>query len=123
MAAYQQIMQNRSGSGGLAPDDAALHRALVEHTLFGADVVPSAIHITAATLAAMSPSVGFQEMQLHSLIMGVDKESVAKRGPFGRRPRDIKLGSLDWLQDDEAQSSFSRHAGTDWGGRQRRQAG
>ncbi len=107
MAAYQQIMQNRSGSGGPAPDDAALHRALVEHTLFGADVVPSAIHITAATLAAMSPSVSFQEMQLHSLIMGVDKESVAKRGPFGRRPRDIKLGSLDWLQDDEAQSSFS----------------
>ena len=107
MAAYQQIMQNRSGFGGPAPDDAALHRALVEHTLFGADVVPSAIHITAATLAAMSPSVGFQEMQLHSLIMGVDKESVAKRGPFGRRPRDIKLGSLDWLQDEEAQSSFS----------------
>jgi len=107
MAAYQQIMQNRSGFGGPARDDAALHRALVEHTLFGADVVPSAIHITAATLAAMSPAVSFQEMQLHSLIMGVDKESVAKRGPFGRRPRDIKLGSLDWLQDDEAQSSFS----------------
>ena len=107
MAAYQQIMQNRSGFGGPASDDAALHRALVEHTLFGSDVVPSAIHITAATLAAMSPSVGFQEMQLHSLIMGVDKKSVAKHGPFGRRPRDIKLGSLDWLQDDEAQSSFS----------------
>ncbi len=107
MAAYQQIMQNRSGFGGPARDDAALHRALMEHTLFGADVVPSAIHITAATLAAMSPSVSFEEMQLHSLIMGVDKESVAKRGPFGRRPRDIKLGSLDWLQDDEAQSSFS----------------
>ncbi len=107
MAAYQQIMQNRSGLGGPATDDTALHQALVEHTLFGADVVPSAIHITAATLAAMSPSVGFEEMQLHSLMMGVDKESVAKRGPFGRRPRDIKLGSLDWLQDDEAQSSFS----------------
>ena len=107
MASYQQIMQNRSGLGGSTRDDAALHRALVEHTLFGADVVPSAIHITAATLAAMSPSVGFREMQLHSLVMGVDKESVAKRSPFGRRPRDIRLGSLDWLQDDEAQSSFS----------------
>ena len=107
MAAYQQIMQNRSGFGGPAPDDVALHRALVEHTLFGADVVPSAIHITAATLAAMSPSVGFEEMQLHSLIMGVDPESEAMHGSFGRRPGDIKLGSLDWLQDDEAQSSFS----------------
>ena len=107
MAAYQQIMQNRSGFGGPAPDDVALHRALVEHTLFGADVVPSAIHITAATLAAMSPTVSFQEMQLHALIMGVDPESVAMHGSFGRRPGDIRLGSLDWLQDDEAQSSFS----------------
>ena len=107
MAAYQQIMQNRSGFGGPAPDDVALHRALVEHTLFGADVVPSAIHITAATLAAMSPTVGFEEMQLHSLTMGVDPESVAMHGSFGRRPSDIRLGSLDWLQDDEAQSSFS----------------
>lgn len=107
MAAYQQIMQNRSGFGGPMPDDASLHRALMEHTLFGADVVPSAIHITAATLAAMSPSVGFEEMQLHSLIMGVDPESVAMHGTFGRRPGDIRLGSLDWLQDDEAQSSFS----------------
>ena len=107
MAAYQQIMQNRSGLSGSAPDDTALHQALVEHTLFGADVVPSAIHITAATLAAMSPSVGFEEMQLHSLIMGVDPESVAMHGSFGRRPGDIRLGSLDWLHDDEAQSSFS----------------
>ena len=55
----------------------------------------------------MSPSVGFGEMQLHSLIMGVDTESGAKHGSFGRRPGDIKLGSLDWLHAPEAQSSFS----------------
>ena len=112
MAAYQQIVQNRAATPmrtawSEVSDDSAVHQALVEHTLFGADVVQAAIHITAATLAAMSPSVGFQEMQLHSLIMGVDTDSVAKRGSLGRRPRDIKLGSLDWLQDPEAQSSFS----------------
>ena len=130
MAAYQQIVQNRAamppvhgstssprtrGAGSLrtgiegseTSDDTAVHQALLEHTLFGADVVQSAIHITAATLAAMSPSVGFEEMQLHSLVMGVDTESVAKHGSFGRRPDDIKLGSLDWLHDPEAQSSFS----------------
>ena len=39
--------------------------------------------------------------------MGVDSESVAMHGSFGRRPGDIRLGSLDWLQDPEAQSSFS----------------
>ena len=90
-----------------AANDSAIHQALLEHTLFGTDVVQSAIHITAATLAAMSPSVGFEEMQLHSLIMGVDAASVARRGSLGRRPGDIRLGSLDWLHEPEAQSSFS----------------
>lgn len=95
MAAYQQIVQNGAVSDGIAPDDSAVHQALVEHTLFGADVVPAAIHLTAATLAAMSPSVGFTQMQLHSLVMGMD--AVA----------GIRLGSLDWLAAPEAQSSFS----------------
>ena len=105
MAAYQQIVQNRAAVHGLAgsprtnapenSDDSDVHQALVEHTLFGADVVPAAIHLTAATLAAMSPSVGFTQMQLHSLIMGMD--AVA----------GIRLGSLDRLAAPEAQSSFS----------------
>ena len=76
-------------------DDPALHQALVEHTLFGADVVQAAIHLTAATLAAMSPSVSFTQMQLHSLRMGIDASG------------DIQLGSLDWLEAPETQSSFS----------------
>ena len=105
MAAYQQIVQNRAAVHGLADSPRAdgpensdysdVHKTLVEHTLFGADVVPAAIHLTAATLAAMSPSVGFIQMQLHSLIMGVD--AVA----------GIRLGSLDWLAAPKAQSSFS----------------
>ena len=105
MAAYQQIVQNRAAVHGLAgstrtdgpenSDDSEVHQALVEHTLFGADVVQAAIHLTAATLASMSPSVGFTQMQLHSLIMGMDAVG------------GIRLGSLDWLAAPEAQSSFS----------------
>ena len=105
MAAYQQIVQNRAAVHGLAgstrtdgpenSDDSAVHQALVEHTLFGADVVQAAIHLTAATLASMSPSVGFTQMQLHSLVMGMDAVG------------GIRLGSLDWLAAPEAQSSFS----------------
>ena len=95
MAAYQQIVSNHAAVDTSAPDDAALHQALVEHTLFGADVVQAAIHLTAATLAAMSPSVSFTQMQLHSLRMGIDASG------------DIQLGSLDWLEAPETQSSFS----------------
>ena len=134
MAAYQQIVQNhaaapasvipanslpraRYGAGIQETDDPALHQALVEHTLFGADVVQAAIHLTAATLASMSPSVGFTQMQLHSLRMGMGPppamlEELA-RNPDHRAAREgddrghIYLGSLDWLEAGETQSFFS----------------
>ena len=95
MAAYRQIVQNHVASGKSEPDNPDLHQALVEDVLFGADVVQPAIHLTAATLAAMSPSVGFSQMQLHTLRMGQDA------------PGEIELGSLDWLQAPETQSFFS----------------
>ncbi len=95
MAAYRQIVQNHATSSSVAPEDEALHRALVENVLFGADVVQAAIHLTAATLAAMSPTVSFDQMELHTLRIGVDS---------GGR---VALGSLDWLQAADTQSFFS----------------
>ena len=125
MAAYQQIVQNRAtapasvipAEAGIQETDEALHQALVEHTLFGADVVQAAIHLTAATLAAMSPSVSFTQMQLHSLRMGIGPPPAAlkelARNPdhpaFGKGDDQghIYLGSLDWLEAGETQSFFS----------------
>ena len=95
MAAYHQILQNHASSSNTAPEDAALHKALVENILFGADVVQAAIHLTAATLAAMSPTVSFDKMELHTLRIGVDADG------------KVSLGSLDWLQAQETQSFFS----------------
>ena len=95
MAAYRQILQNHSATGRADSDDPALHQALVEKVIAGADVVQSAIHLTAATLAAMSPSMRFEQMQLHTLRLGME--------PSG----DIHLGSLDWLASSEVQSFFS----------------
>ena len=94
MAAYRQIVQNHSAT----TEDSSnplLHQALVEKVITGADVVQAAIHLTAATLAAMSPSVKFEQMQLHTLRMGRDAS------------KKIWLGSLDWLQAPETQSFFS----------------
>ena len=95
MAAYRQIVQNHSAT---APDDFGdpfLHQALVEKVIIGADVVQAAIHLTAATLAAMSPSVRFEQMQLHTLRLGMDSS------------KKVWLGSLDWLEAPETQSFFS----------------
>ena len=95
MAAYRRILQNCSASGARAADP-ALHQALVERVIIGTDVVPAAIHLTAATLAAMSPSVRFERMQLHTLMYGIDEISGGAH-----------FGSIDWLKAPEAQSSFS----------------
>ncbi len=95
MAAYRQILQNHSATGRADSDDPALHQALVEKVIMGADVVQSAIHLTAATLAAMSPSMRFEQMQLHTLRLGMESSG------------DIHLGSLDWLASPEVQSFFS----------------
>ena len=95
LASYRQIVQNRAVSGVASNAETSLHRALVEETIFGADVVQAAIHLTAASLAAMSPTVRFDKMQLHTLRFGKYEEE------------QIKLGSLDWLEVPEIQSFFS----------------
>ena len=95
MAAYRQIVQNHSATAAGDSDDQLLHQALVEKVITGADVVQAAIHLTAATLAAMSPSVKFEQMQLHTLRLGRDAS------------KKIWLGSLDWLEAPETQSFFS----------------
>ena len=99
MASYRQIVQNHVAAEGAPASDPALHRALVEKIIAGTDVVQAAIHLTAATLAAMSPSVRFEQMQLHTLRLG--RESAT----------DIRLGSLDWLAAPEIQSFFSATQG------------
>lgn len=95
MAAYRQIAQNYASDREGEGDISALHKALVEKVVMGTDVVQAAIHMTAATLAAMSPFVRFEQMQLHTLRLGVE--------PSG----GVQLGSLDWLKVPEIQSSFS----------------
>jgi hypothetical protein len=44
-----------------------LHTALVENVLYGYDVLPSAVHLTASTLALLAPETCFRQMQLYSL--------------------------------------------------------
>ena len=95
MAAYRQIVQNHSAVAPAGSDNPLLHQVLVEQVINGADVVQSAIHLTAATLAAMSPLVRFEQMQLHTLRLGRDSSD------------QIRLGSLDWLEAPEIQSFFS----------------
>ncbi|GLH65820.1 hypothetical protein [Geothrix edaphica] len=68
------------------PDLQGFHRALMERILHGYDVLPSALHLTASTLALLAPEVAFTRMNLFVMPMGV-----------GDGQSGIRLGSLDFI--------------------------
>jgi hypothetical protein len=73
----------------------ALHRQLMEGVLHGYDVLPSAIHLTASTLALLAPEIAFQKMHLYTMPMGV------------RGKNDIRLGSIDFISTNAVNTQVS----------------
>jgi hypothetical protein len=77
-----------------AKDLAVLHSTLMQNVIHGYDILPSAVHLTASTLALLAPEVAFRQMNLFVMPIGVDHGT----------PR---LGSLDFLEGDQLQTQFS----------------
>jgi hypothetical protein len=65
-----------------------LHKLIIEEMLYGYDVLPSAVHLTASTLALLAPETCFQKMHLYSLPMGKMQSG------------QIYLGSIDYISSD-----------------------
>jgi hypothetical protein len=72
----------------------ALHRTLMESSIHGYDVLPSAIHLTASSLLLVAPEVKFDKLNLYCLPLS------------GRSERSIKLGSLDFLHSPSVAVQF-----------------
>ena len=76
MAAAQAFsdayIRSRAASGrSLETSDlSTLHKALMENMLHGYDVLPSAVHLTASTLALLAPEVAFRRMNLYVMPLG-----------------------------------------------------
>jgi hypothetical protein len=91
MAASQAITDNFVNSslrkGHPIEKDAlrGLHKLIVEEVLHGYDVLPSAVHLTASTLALLAPEICFEKMRLYSLPMGQMQSG------------QIYLGSIDYI--------------------------
>jgi len=84
-AVYEQITARHERAGG---DPAALHPAMMEEVLYGCDVMPSAVHITSATLSGAQPQVGFGQSRLYTM-------------PYGRlSDGSVAVGSLEFLAAD-----------------------
>ncbi len=86
-AVYERLAARHERAGG---DPSALHRVMMEEVLYGCDVMPSAIHITGATLSGVQPAVAFGTTRLYTM-------------PYGRmKDRSVQIGSLERLGDSGA---------------------
>ena len=84
-AVYEQIAARHERAGG---DSAALHTAMMEEVLYGCDVMPSAAHITSATLSGAQPTVGYGQSRIYTM-------------PYGRQQDgSVRIGSLEALSGD-----------------------
>lgn len=75
-------------------DLSTLHKTLIENTMYGYDVLPTAVHLTASTLALLAPEVAFRRMNLFVMPMGIDHGSA-------------RLGSLDFLTGSQIQTQMT----------------
>ncbi len=88
-AVYEQSATRHENAGGRSED---LHQVMMEEVLYGLDVMPSAIHITSATLSGVHPNVRFGGSRLYTL-------------PYGRqRDGSVAIGSLELLQSSSVMS-------------------
>ena len=71
-----------------------LHRTLMENMLHGYDVLPSAVHLTASTLALLAPDIAFVRMNLFVMPLGIDQGQA-------------RLGSLDFLDGREIRTQMA----------------
>ena len=91
-AVYEQIAVRHERTGG---DAAELHRVMMEQVLYGCDVLPSAVHITGATLSGVEPSVLFDTSHLYTM-------------PYGRmKDGSVMIGSLELLQASNVLTLFN----------------
>ena len=70
-ATYQRIAQLHELHGGGMPN---IHHAMMERVITGLDIMPSGVHLTAASLAGFYYKVDFKDTNLYTLAFGVDKD-------------------------------------------------
>ena len=95
-AAYRAAAYRHRRAGG---DDAPLHATMMERALIGADIMPAATHLTAATLSSAHPTTTFDRTRIHTMPYG-DPE------PDDLGGRATAIGSLDLILKDAQPTLF-----------------
>ncbi|MYB34884.1 MAG: hypothetical protein F4X92_07140 [Gammaproteobacteria bacterium] len=93
-AAYENILSRYRRKGG---DDRSIHPKMIENSIVGSDILPSATHLTASVLSSSHPSVTFGNTSIVTL-------------PYGNPPqesgRKTALGAIDLIEDERTYSLF-----------------
>ena len=92
MAVASEVERKHRAAGG--SESPALHKAMVEQALHGYDVQLSAVHFAATSLAMLNPDIQFDRMNLYVM-------------PLGAEGSNVLLGSLEFLNTDEAAVQFA----------------
>ena len=94
VAVYRRLAERHALAGG---DVRALHRTLIEDVLIGCDVMPAAVHLTAARLSGEQPDIDYTGTKTFVMPYGeVDMGGSSS----------IRLGSLDLLHQDQQPALF-----------------
>lgn len=89
------ILARANTGRSLSPVDLqTLHRAIMENILYGYDVLPTAVHLTASTLALLAPEIAFVRMNLYVMPLGLDGGTA-------------RLGSLDFIGKSQVQTQIT----------------
>ena len=88
------IARYKAGLSLNAKDIEHVHKILMEDTIYGYDVLPSAVHLTASTLALLAPEVAFVGMNLYVMPMGIDHKL-------------RQLGSLEFIRGDLTETQIA----------------
>lgn len=93
-AAYRRIAARHEDAGG---EPSNLHKAMMEDVLHGCDIMPAAVHLTAAVLSGEHPDIDYTSTKTWVLPLGVDD--------FGSG-METRIGSLDLLSGDHRRALF-----------------
>ena len=91
-AVYEQVAARHQRAGG---DLAALHPVMMQEVLYGCDVMPSAVHITSATLSGVQPDVTFNKSRIYTMPYGPQSDGT------------VSIGSLEMLQSSHVLTLFN----------------
>ena len=91
-ATYQALTSRYRRNGG---DDGRLHAKMMESVFTAADIMPSAVHLTAATLSGMHPGKTYGHTHIINMPYGDNGDE-----------NGIFIGSLDLMETNETRAIF-----------------